>query len=111
ALTTSWTPLSEVNVDVTTGYDIVNRRNFSFSPYHYDIDEFTTNNPLGSRSIGSAMNRLLTLGGKVAWNRPLTSTITSALVAATSPRAKPSPPTSTAGTSRKSSLAFTTSRS
>ena len=53
----------------------------SFSRYHYDIDEFTTNNPEGSRSIGSAQNRLLTLDGKVAWNRPISSTISSALVA------------------------------
>jgi TonB-dependent starch-binding outer membrane protein SusC len=79
--TAGWTPLAEVTTDLTAGYDIVNRRNLSFSPYHYDIDELTTNNIEGSRSIGSAMNRLLTLDAKVAWNRPITSDFSSALVA------------------------------
>jgi TonB-linked SusC/RagA family outer membrane protein len=81
AFTTTWTPTSELSTDLTAGYDIINRRNLSFSRYRYDIDEFTTNNPEGSRSIGSAQNRLLTLDGKVAWNRPITSTVSSALVA------------------------------
>lgn len=81
ALSGTWTPMSEVNVDVTGGYDIVNRRNLSFSRYRYDVDEFTTNNIEGSRSIGTSQNRLLTLDSKVAWNRPISTTISSALVA------------------------------
>ena len=81
AFTGTWTPISELSTDLTMGYDIINRRNLSFSRYRYNVDEFTTNNPDGSRSIGSAMNRLLTLDAKVAWNRPISSNISSALVA------------------------------
>jgi TonB-linked SusC/RagA family outer membrane protein len=81
AFNATYTPLSEVNLDLTGGYDITNRRNLSFSRYHYDVDEFTANNPLGSRSIGSSMNRVLTLDGKLAWNRPVGTSLTSALVA------------------------------
>jgi len=81
AFTATYTPLSELTLDVTGGYDITNRRNFSFSRYHYDVDEFTANNPLGSKSVGSSMGRLLTLDGKMAWNRPIATEISSAFVA------------------------------
>jgi TonB-linked SusC/RagA family outer membrane protein len=80
AFNASYSPFSELNADVTVGYDITNRRNLAFSPYRYDVDEFTTNNPEGSRSIGSSQNRVLTLDGKLAWNRPITSDLTSGLV-------------------------------
>ena len=39
-----------------------------------------TNNPEGSRSVGAAQNRVLTLDGKVAWNRAISSSLTSGLV-------------------------------
>ena len=80
AFNATYSPLSELNAELTLGYDITNRRNFSFSYYRYDIDEFTTNNPEGSRSVGSAQNRVLTLDGKLAWNRPITSALSSGLV-------------------------------
>ena len=81
AFTATYTPLSELSLDLTGGYDITNRRNFSFSRFHYDVDEFTANNPLGSRSVGSSMNRVLTLDGKFAWNRAVSPDLSSAFVA------------------------------
>ncbi|HUQ81858.1 MAG TPA: SusC/RagA family TonB-linked outer membrane protein [Gemmatimonadaceae bacterium] len=80
AFSATYSPFSELNADVTLGYDITNRRNFTFSYYRYDVDEFTTNNPEGSRAIGSSQNRVLTLDSKLAWNRPITSSLTSGLV-------------------------------
>jgi TonB-linked SusC/RagA family outer membrane protein len=80
AFTASYFPIAELNADLTMGYDITNRRNIGFSYYRWDVDEFVTNNPEGSRSVGSAQNRVLTLDGKLAWNRPITSDLTSGLV-------------------------------
>jgi TonB-linked SusC/RagA family outer membrane protein len=80
ALSATYTPSSEVNVDLTAGWDVANRRSFSFSRFRYNIDEVTTNNVEGSRSVNESQARVLTLDGKVAWNRPITSTVSSALV-------------------------------
>ena len=80
ALSAMYTPSSEINVDLTAGWDVSNRRSFSFSRFRYNIDEVTTNNVEGSRSVNESQARVLTLDGKVAWNRPMTSDISSALV-------------------------------
>lgn len=80
ALSATYTPSSELNVDVTAGWDVSNRRSFGFSRWRYDIDEYTLNNIEGSRSVNESQARVLTLDGKVAWNRPITSAVSSALV-------------------------------
>ena len=80
AVSATYTPTSELNLDLTAGWDVSNRRGFSFSRFRYDIDEYTQNNIEGSRSVNESQNRVLTLDGKAAWNRPITSEISSALV-------------------------------
>ena len=80
AFSASYFPIAELNADVTVGYDITNRRNLGFAYYRWDVDEFVTNNPEGSRAVGSSQNRVLTLDGKLAWNRPIMSDLTSGLV-------------------------------
>ncbi len=81
AMSATYTPTSEINVDVTAGWDVTNRNNFSFSRFRYDIDEYTQNNIEGSRSTGAQNTRVLTFDAKTSWNRPITSSISSALVA------------------------------
>jgi TonB-linked SusC/RagA family outer membrane protein len=81
AVNATWQPDDELAVDVTSGWDINNRSNFSFSRFHYDIDEYTQNNVEGSRSVGAANTRVLTLDTKASWNRGLTPSISSSLVA------------------------------
>ncbi|MGH7712037.1 MAG: TonB-dependent receptor domain-containing protein, partial [Gemmatimonadaceae bacterium] len=80
AASATYTPMSEVNVDVTAGWDVTNRNNFSFSRFRYDVDEYTQNNIEGSRSTGAQNTRVLTLDAKTSWNRPITSSLSSALV-------------------------------
>src|SRR5205823_4723991 len=46
----------------------------------YDVDEYTTNNVEGSRSVSADQTRVLTLDGKLAWNRDLFPWLSSALV-------------------------------
>ena len=81
ALSAAYTPTSEISLDVTSGWDITNRNNFSFSRFRYDVDLYTQNNVEGSRSVGSQYTRVLTLDSKASWNRPISSTLSSALVA------------------------------
>ncbi|MGH9888535.1 MAG: TonB-dependent receptor plug domain-containing protein, partial [bacterium] len=81
AISGTYTPTSELSLDLTGGWDITNRNNFSFSRFRYDVDLYTQNNIEGSRSVGSQYTRVLTLDGKASWNRPITSSLSSALVA------------------------------
>ena len=81
AMNATWQPHSELSVDLTTGWDISDRNTFSFSRFRYDIDEYTQNNVEGSRSVGASYTRVLTFDAKTAWNRTLTPSLSSALVA------------------------------
>jgi len=80
AVSATYRPLSELNFDVIGGWDVADTRSFSFSRFRYDVDEYTTNNTEGSRSVNANQNRVLTLDAKAAWNRDITSSISSALV-------------------------------
>ena len=80
AVNATYTPFREVNVDLVGGWDVTNLRSFDFSRFRYDIDQYTTNNIEGSRSVTADQNRVLTLDGKMSWNRDLTSSLSSALV-------------------------------
>lgn len=81
AVSASYTPFSELSFDLVGGWDVSNTRSFTFSRFHYDIDEYTTNNVEGSRSVDADQTRVLTLDGKAAWNRAITPWLSSALVA------------------------------
>ena len=81
AINAAYTPTSELSLDLTGGWDVINRNTFSFSRFRYDVDEYTQNNIEGSRSVGTQSTRVLTLDGKTSWNRTLTSALTSAFVA------------------------------
>jgi TonB-linked SusC/RagA family outer membrane protein len=80
AVSATYTPSSEINLDVTAGWDVTNRSNFSFSRFRYDVDEYTQNNIEGSRSTGAQNTRVLTLDAKASWNRPIASSLSSAFV-------------------------------
>jgi outer membrane receptor protein involved in Fe transport len=76
----TYTPFSELNVDVNGGWDIANTNSFSFSRFHYDVDGYTQNNVEGSRSVSANQTRVLTLDAKAAWNRDVRPGLSSALV-------------------------------
>ncbi len=64
----------------TFGFDYSAQRDFGLSPFGYNVDLFTSNNPDGSRQTFSSGTRVLTLDGKVAYNRDFGSTWTTASV-------------------------------
>jgi TonB-dependent starch-binding outer membrane protein SusC len=80
-VTAQYTPISELNLDVSGGWDVTNTRGFDFSRFRYDVDRYTVNNVEGSRDVSADVNRVVTLDGRAAWNRDLTSTLSSGLVA------------------------------
>jgi len=77
----TYTPFSELSLDVAGGWDIANLRSFSYSRFRYDVDQYTTNNIEGSRSVSADQARLFTIDAKAAWNRDLTPSLSSAAVA------------------------------
>ena len=80
-VTAQYTPLSELNFDLAGGWDVANTRGFDFSRFRYDVDQYTTNNIEGSRSVSADQSRVFSLDGRAAWNRDLSATWSSGLVA------------------------------
>ena len=80
-ISATYTPLSELNFDLAGGWDVAHTRGFSFSRFRYDVDEYTTNNIEGSRGVSADQTRILSLDGRAAWNRDLSASLSSGLVA------------------------------
>ncbi|MGH7677799.1 MAG: SusC/RagA family TonB-linked outer membrane protein, partial [Gemmatimonadaceae bacterium] len=76
----TYTPLNELSFELNGGWDVANTRGFTFSRFRYDVDEYTTNNTEGSRSVQASQARVLTLDAKSAWNRDLIPSLSSSLV-------------------------------
>ena len=65
----SYTATERLTLSATFGFDFASQRDFGFSPFGYNVDLFTSNNPDGSKSVFSGGTRVLTLDGKIAYNR------------------------------------------
>jgi len=65
----SYTATERLTLSSTFGFDYAAQRDFGFSPFGYNVDLFTSNNPDGSRAVFSGGTRVLTLDGKIAYNR------------------------------------------
>jgi TonB-linked SusC/RagA family outer membrane protein len=67
------------NANLTFGVDFVNQFSTNFAPFGYAVDNFTTNNVDGQRSINDTNRRQITMDGKVNWNTTFGSRWTSGL--------------------------------
>lgn len=76
----SYTASERLTLSSTFGFDYAAQRDFGFSPFGYNVDLFTSNNPDGSRQVFSGGTRVLTLDGKAAYNRDFGSFTTSSVV-------------------------------
>ena len=65
----SYTATERLTLSSTFGFDYAAQRSFGFSPFGYNVDLFTSNNPDGAREVFSGGTRVLTLDGKIAYNR------------------------------------------
>ncbi len=77
----SYAQTSNLTYSSTVGFDYTAQRDFGLSPFGYNVDLFTSNNPDGSRQTFSSGTRVLTLDGKIAYNRAFGSNWTTATVA------------------------------
>jgi TonB-linked SusC/RagA family outer membrane protein len=64
-----YTATDRLSLSSTFGFDFAAQRDFGFSPFGYNVDLFTSNNPDGARSVYSSGQRVLTLDAKAAYNR------------------------------------------
>ena len=75
----SYTASDKLTLSSTFGFDNASQRDFGFSPFGYNVDLFTSNNPDGSRQVFSGGTRVLTLDAKAAYNRDFGSFTTSSV--------------------------------
>ena len=68
-LDAAYTATEKLSLSSTFGFDFTSQRDFGFSPFGYNVDLFTSNNPDGSRNVFSSGQRVLTLDTKAAYNR------------------------------------------
>ena len=76
----SYAQTSNLTFSSTIGFDYAAQRDFGLSPFGYNVDLFTSNNPDGSRQTFSSGTRVLTLDGKIAYNRNIGSNWTTSTV-------------------------------
>lgn len=79
-LDASYTASDKLTLSSTFGFDYAAQRDFGFSPFGYNVDLFTSNNPDGSRQVFSGGTRVLTLDAKAAYNRDFLGLTTSSVV-------------------------------
>ena len=65
----SYQQTSHLSYTGTVGFDYTAQRDFGLSPFGYNVDLFTSNNPDGARQTFSSGTRVLTFDGKIAYNR------------------------------------------
>ena len=53
--------------DLTMGVDVSNTRDEEFKPFRYDMDNFVTNQRLGSKAFGSNYHRELSMDARMNW--------------------------------------------
>lgn len=75
----AYTATERLTFSSTLGFDYASQNDFGLSPFGYNVDLFTSNNPDGSRQVYSGGTRVLTLDGKVAYNRDFGAFTTSSV--------------------------------
>jgi TonB-linked SusC/RagA family outer membrane protein len=66
-----------LKLEGTLGIDVTNANDFELLPFRYNVDNYTTNEVLGRRTIGNRNNRQFTVDAKTTWTartHALTST-------------------------------------
>ncbi len=79
-LDASYQQTSRLSFTGTLGFDYTAQRDFGLSPFGYNVDLFTSNNPDGARQTFSSGTRVLTLDAKTAYNRDFGSNWTTSSV-------------------------------
>ncbi len=68
SLNVNYQAVPTVKLDLTLGMDVTNANDFELLPFRYNVDNYTTNEILGRRTVGNRNNRQFTLDGKATWS-------------------------------------------
>ncbi len=66
-LNLSYQAVPSVKLDLTVGADVTNANDYELLPFRYNVDNYTSNETLGRRTIGNRNYRQFTLDGKATW--------------------------------------------
>ena len=80
SLDMSYNQTSNLTYSATVGYDYTAGRDITFRPFGYNVDLFTSQATNGSRNVFNDNTRVGTLDGKIAYNRNLGSSWSTATV-------------------------------
>lgn len=58
-----------LNANIVGGYDFTSQRDVGFSPFGYNVDLFTAQNPDGSRFVRAERQGVFSIDSKIGWNR------------------------------------------
>lgn len=64
----SYTPTPDLRLDGTFGIDFINESQTFFRPFGWNVDEYVTANPEGTRDADEVRRRVLTADFKASWN-------------------------------------------
>jgi len=73
----NYTPIKSVKLDGTFGLDYINESSTFFRPFGYTVDNYSTVDIEGTRSIGEIRTRVLTTDFKASWDTRPTDNISS----------------------------------
>jgi TonB-dependent starch-binding outer membrane protein SusC len=69
SLDMSYNQTTNLTYSATVGFDYTAVRDFGFSRFGYNVDNFTQQTPTGARNVFNDNTRVATLDGKIAYNR------------------------------------------
>ncbi|HUF49970.1 MAG TPA: SusC/RagA family TonB-linked outer membrane protein [Longimicrobiales bacterium] len=77
----NYSPFQALKLDATFGVDFVSEASVRFRPFRWDVDNFTTAQPEGSRTVDEIRNHLITADFKGSWDAALTTDIANTFLA------------------------------
>ncbi len=73
AIDAGYTIAEGLDFNVIGGYDFTSQRDVGFSPFGYNVDLFTAQTPDGARFVYSEQQAVISVDGKLAWNKDIGS--------------------------------------
>ncbi len=77
----NYSPFQTIKVDGTFGVDFVNESGTTFRPFRWNLDNFSTSTPEGTRTADEIRNRVLTADLKFSWDYRVSDDLTSTFLA------------------------------
>jgi TonB-linked SusC/RagA family outer membrane protein len=79
--TLSYSPVQALNLNGTFGIDYNNESRFFFRPFGWNVDNYATVTPDGTRTVEETRNRVLTADFKASWDARINENLSSTFLA------------------------------